>query len=133
MIVQKSLKLGKIRIEMLNGLLASQITDNDTYAKPYESWKEQITKDKDEFMNTTRLAFKASHPQFIDYLENHGLSESEVNYVCLYAIGLRGKEVGEYIKLKRHYHVSSDVRKKLGIDEHQTNMGIYIRKLMRNL
>ena len=123
----------KVRIEMLNGLLASRITDNDSYAEPYGTWKDQIIQDKDEFMNTTRLAFKASHPKFIEYLEQHGLTESEINYVCLYAIGLRGKEVGEYMQLKRHYHISSDVRKKLDIDEHQTNIGIYVRKLMKQL
>lgn len=123
----------KIRIEMLNGLLASCITDNESYAEPYGIWKDQIIQNKDEFMNTTRLAFNASHPKFIEYLEQHGLSKSEINYVCLYAIGLRGKEVGEYMQLKRHYHISSDVRKKLGIDEHQTNIGIYVRKLMKQL
>lgn len=123
----------KIRIEMLNGLLAAQITDNNAYAKSYGDWRDKLIQDKDEFMNTTRLAFKASHPRFIEYLEEHGLTESEINYVCLYAIGLRGKEAGEYMQLKRHYHISSDVRKKLGIDEHQTNIGIYIRKLMKKL
>lgn len=123
----------KIRIEMLNGLLASRITDNNSYAEPYGTWEEQIIQDKDKFMNTTRLAFKASHPKFIEYLEQHGLTESEINYVCLYAIGLRGKEVGEYIQLKRHYQISSDIRKKLDLDEHQTNIGIYIRKLMKQL
>lgn len=123
----------KIRIEMLNGLLAAQITDNNAYAKSYGDWRDKLIQDKDEFMNTTRLAFKASHPRFIEYLEDHGLTESEINYVCLYAIGLRGKEAGEYMQLKRHYHISSDVRKKLGIDEHQSNIGIYIRKLMKKL
>lgn len=123
----------KIRIEILNGLLATQITGNDSYAKPYVAWRDQLVQDKDEFMNSTRLAFKASHPRFVEYLEERGLTESEINYVCLYAIGLRGKEAGEYMRLKRHYHISSDVRKKLGIDEHQTNIGIYIRKLMKKL
>lgn len=123
----------KIRVEMLNGLLASQITDNDTYAKPYEIWRDKIVQDKDEFMNSTRLAFKASHPRFIEYLEQHRLTIPEINYVCLYAIGLRGKEVGDYIQLKRHYHISSDIRKKLDIDEHQTNIGIYVRILMKEL
>lgn len=123
----------KIRIEMLNGLLAAQITDNSAYAKSYGDWRDKLIQDKDEFMNTTRLAFKASHPRFIEYLEQHGLTESEINYICLYAIGLRGKEAGEYMQLKRHYHISSDIRKKLGIDEHQTNIGIYIRKLMKQL
>lgn len=123
----------KMRLDMLNSLLAKEITNNDAYSKPYDKWIESIHKDKDEFMNTTRLAFKASHPKFIEYLEQHELTESEINYVCLYAVGLRGKEVGEYIQLKRHYHISSDIRKKLGIDEHQTNIGIYIRKLMKQL
>ena len=84
-------------------------------------------------MDSTRLAFKASHSQFMKYLEDCGLTESEQNYLCLYAIGMRGKEIGEYIQLKRHYHISSDIRKKLGIDEHETNIGIYIRKLMKRL
>lgn len=121
------------RIGMLNGLLAAQITENDSYSKPYDVWINKVTEDKDNFMNTTRLAFKASHTKFIQYLEEHGLNEMEINYVCLYAIGLRGKEVGEYIQIKRHYHISSDVRKKLGLHEQETNLGIYIRNLMKKL
>ena len=84
-------------------------------------------------MDSTRLAFKASHPKFIQYLEEHNLTDSEINYACLYAIGLRGKEIGEYIQLKRHYHISSDIRKKLGMNEQETNLGIYIRQLMKKL
>lgn len=123
----------KIRIEMLNGLLAAQITDNNAYAKSYGDWKDKLIQDKDEFMNTTRLAFKASHPRFIEYLEDRGLTESEINYVCLYAIGLRGKEAGEYMQLKRHYNISSEIRSKLGLSEHNTNIGIYVRHLMKDL
>lgn len=118
---------------MLNALLAKEITNNDSYAKPYNKWIETVRNDKKQFMDSTRLAFAASHPKFMEYLENHGLSTDEINYLCLYAIGLRGKEVGEYMQLKRHYHISSDIRKKLGIDEHQTNIGIYVRKLMKQL
>lgn len=118
---------------MLNGLLAKKISGNDTYGKPYEQWVEKIVSDKQAFMDSTRLAFKASHPKFIEYLESHNLTEAEINYVCLYAIGLRGKEVGEYMQLKRHYNISSEIRSKLGLNEHQTNIGIYVRKLMKSL
>lgn len=121
------------RVEMLNALLASEISENSTYAKSYGEWLERVLQDKQKFMDTTRLAFKASHPHFIEYLEKHNLTDAELNYVCLYAIGLRGKEVGEFLQLKRHYHISSDIRKKLGIDEHETNIGIYIRRLMKTL
>lgn len=77
----------KERIEILNAILARDITTNDGYAKPYNEWIEKMVKDKNRFMDSTRLAFKASHPAFIEYLEDHGLSEAEVNYLCLYAIG----------------------------------------------
>lgn len=122
----------KERIGILNGLLAAQITDNASYSKPYDDWISKITEDRNFFMNSTRMAFKASHSKFIQYLEEHGLDESEMNYICLYAIGLRGKEVGEYMQLKRHYHISSEIRRKLGLSEHETNLGIYIRDLMNN-
>lgn len=123
----------KVRIEMLNRLLAFKITNNQTYAKDYEDWRDNLLKDRSSFLDSTRLAFKASHPNFIKYLESHSLSELEVNYACLYVIGLRGKEVGEYMESKRHYHISSDIRRKLGIDQHQENIGGYLRKLLRQL
>lgn len=123
----------KERSDILNGLLAAKISDNDTYSKPYDIWINQITEDRKSFMNSTRLAFRASHPAFMKYLEDHGITESELNYVCLYAIGLRGKEIGEYIQIKRHYHTSTDIRKKLGLKEDDTNLGLHIRNLMKKL
>ena len=121
----------KSRLDLLNGLLAKEITNNDRYAEPYNKWIDTVRNDKKKFMDSTRLAFAASHPKFMEYLEQHGLSADEINYLCLYAIGLRGKEVGEYTQMKRHYIVSHEIRKKLGIDEHETNIGPYIRRLMK--
>lgn len=122
----------KNRLDMLNGLLAKEITHNESYAEPYNKWIETIHNDKKKFMDSTRLAFAASHPKLMEYLEQHGLSTDEINYLCLYAIGLRGKEVGEYIQLKRHYIISHEIRMKLGIGEHDTNIGLYIRRLMKD-
>ncbi len=121
------------RIGILNGLLAAKISKNNAYSKPYENWINRVTADRQSFMDSTRLAFRASHPAFMKYLEEHGLNESELNYVCLYAIGLRGKDIGEYIQIKRHYHTSTDIRKKLGLKEDDTNLGLHIRNLMKKL
>lgn len=123
----------KVRIEMLNSLLASYITSNDQYEKSYDIWVKELTENTREFMNSNRLAFQASHPNFIQYFEDHGLSIEEINYVCLYAIGLRGKEVGNYMKKRSHVNTSSAIRKKLNIDKHETNIGIYVRKLLKAL
>lgn len=121
------------RIEILNGLLAAKISDNEAYSKLSDKWINKIIEDRKSFMDSTRLAFRASHPAFMKYLDEHGLTESELNYVCLYAIGLRGKEIGEYIQIKRHYHTSTDIRKKLGLNEDDTNLGLHIRNLMKKL
>lgn len=123
----------KVRIEMLNALIARYITDNEQYEKPYEPWIKELTDDTEKFMNSNRMAFQVSHPRFIKYFEDHGLTVSEINYACLYAIGLRGKEVGNYIKKRSHVNISSGIRKKLGIDKHETNIGIYVRKLLKSL
>lgn len=123
----------QVRIEMLNSLLAGYITANQQYERPYETWIKELTDNKDAFMNSNRLAFQASHPRFIRYFEEHNLTVDEINYVCLYAIGLRGKEVGIYMKKRSHVNTSSAIRKKLGIDVHETNLGIYVRKLLKTL
>lgn len=126
-------KVMRDRTEMLNTLLASEITKNKNLTESYIELRERILKDKDEFMNSTRLAFKASHPKFIEYLENQGLTEKEINYLCLYALGLSGKEVGTYINKKSHYNLSSEIRHKLGIEGPKPYLSNYIQTLMNKL
>ncbi|MDE5790786.1 MAG: hypothetical protein K2H96_06125 [Muribaculaceae bacterium] len=121
------------RIEMLNSYLASQISDHKEFEKTYDDWVAELTANTAEFMDSNRLAFQASHPAFIKYFEDHGLTVAEINYVCLYAIGLRGKDVGNYMRMRSHVNISSAIRRKLGIDRHETNIGIYVRKLLREL
>ncbi len=126
--VEKSIKE---RVESINRFLGEYLTGTFDSGQTFKEWAKRITADNKEFMTNTRLAFNASHPNFIGYLEEHGLTEKEINYVCLYAIGLRGKEVGHYLHMRSHYNISSEVRKKLGLDSHNTNLAVYIPKLLR--
>ena len=120
------------RIALLNRFFIAHITNNESSNSKLHQEMETLIANRDTFMESTRLSFVASHPQFIQHLEAHGLTEWEINYCCLYALGLKGKEVGTYIKMRSHYNVSSDIREKLGISEHDTNLGIYLRKLLGN-
>lgn len=122
----------KLRLSMLNSLLAEQIKMHGQKHQPYDEWVGDIATDATSFMDSTRLALTASHPGLIRYFEECGLTVDEINYLSLYAIGLRGKEVGTYINRRSHTNLSSAIRKKLGIDKHETNIGIYVRKLMKN-
>ena len=121
----------KKRIELLNQILVMEITGN--YSKNNLVWNniDAIINDKESFINTTRLSFEASNPDFISFLKEKNLSEYEIGYCCLYAIGLKGKEIGTYTKNGRYYNVSSDIRAKLGLSSNQTNLSIYIKQLLK--
>lgn len=120
------------RLELLNKFFTAYITNNIEIDRKANKEMEELLANKDTFMESTKLAFAGSHPKFIKYLEERGLTEWEINYCCLYALGLKGKEVGTYIRMRSHYNNSSEVREKLGINEHETNLGIYIRKLLKS-
>lgn len=120
------------RLELLNKFFTAFITNNSDIDRTASKEMKELLANKDTFMVSTKLAFAGSHPKFIKYLEERGLTDWEISYCCLYALGLKGKEVGSYIKMRSHYNNSSEVREKLGINEHDTNLGIYIRKLLKS-
>lgn len=118
------------RLELLNKFFAACITNNSDIERKVYKELDKLLADKDSFMSSTKLAFMASHPHFIDYLNERGLTDWEIQYCCLYALGLKGKEVGSYVNVRGHYNISSDIRKKLGLEENDTNLSIYIQKLL---
>ena len=74
-----------------------------------------------------------SHPSFFNYLREKGLTDWEINYCCLYLIGLKGKDIGDFINLKRHYSYGSIIRQKLGLTENDTNLSLHLRKMLKNM
>lgn len=121
------------RLDKLNSLLAKEIAGKDKYADSYTKWVGDVQKNKDKFMKSTRLAFTATHPLFIDYLNSFDLEEDEINYLCLFALGLRINEVGAYAQIKNVYIHNSKIREKLGLQESDTNLDIYIRRKLNEL
>ena len=118
------------RIALLNRFFMANITNNPDASRKVDKEIDALLKNKEEFMTSTRMAFAGSHPHFIKHLERCGLNEWEMGYCCLYALGLKGKEIGEYIQMKSHFNNSSDIRKKLGLPEHGITLGTHIRKLL---
>lgn len=124
------IKVLQERTKLLNSILAHEIKPAGSSKNNPRQLIEELLRDKDRFMDTNRLAFTASNPEFIAYFEHYGLTTKEINYVCLYALGLNGKEIGIYTNRKRHYIISSEIRSKLSLDEHATNLGPYIRNIL---
>lgn len=124
------IKVLQERTKLLNSILAHEIKPAGSSKNNPRQLIEELLRDKDRFMDTNRLAFTASNPKFIAYFEHFGLTTNEINHVCLYALGLNGKEIGIYTNRKRHYIISSEIRHKLSLDEHATNLGPYIRYIL---
>ncbi len=118
----------KERIDLLNQLFISRIRDEK------ELWCkiDPIIQDREEFMHSLLLVYKSTHPRFISHLKERNLTELEMEYCCLFAIGMNGKDIGFYTNQSRHYHISSSIRKKLGTDINNINLNTYITNLLKS-
>ncbi|MBO7264775.1 MAG: hypothetical protein J6U91_00925 [Alistipes sp.] len=118
------------RLELLNKFFTAFITNNSDIDRTASREMEELLANKDTFMVSTKLAFAGSHPKFIKYLEEHNLTEQETEICCLYAIGLKGKDIKAYTNQSRHYNQSADIRRKLGLTESDTNLAIFLRDML---
>ena len=120
----------KARLDVLNKVIISQITGaTSAYKTAYEEL-ESLLADKDTFIESTRLTIEGNNPEFITALKERGLTGEEINICCLYAIGLKGKDIKAYTNQSRHYNQSADIRHKLGLTESDTNLSIFLRDML---
>lgn len=119
------------RLSVLNKFIAANISAN--YSQTAMAELNQLMIDKNQFIESTRLTFYITYPKFLDYLKKQHLSDNEIGYCCLYAIGLKGKDISHYIGAKGQYKFNGDIRSKLGLSPHDTNLDIYLRNLLEKL
>jgi len=129
----KAMAVIRQRLSVLDRVIASRISSDDKLYRSSEEEIEVLMSDREEFLRSTKIVFEESHPKFIAYLQDKELTDWEIGYCCLYTLGLKGKDIGEYIQKKRHYIISHEIRQKLGLDEHDTNISIYLRNLLLDL
>ena len=120
----------KARLNVLNKVIISQITGTTSANKKAYEELELLLADKETFIESTRLTIEGNNPEFITALKRRGLTDEEINICCLYAIGLKGKDIKAYTSQPRHYNQSADIRHKLGLTESDTNLSIFIRDML---
>ena len=121
------------RLEILNSIITSHISERDADIKKADKGLDRLIADRDSFIRSTRVTMEMSHPAFFKYLREKELTDREINYCCLYLIGLKGKDIGDYINLKRHYVYGSAIRQKLGLTENDTNLSLHLQKMLKNM
>ena len=120
----------KARLDVLNKVIISQITGTTSANKKAYEELELLLADKETFIESTCLTIEGNNPEFITALKRRGLTDEEINICCLYAIGLKGKDIKAYTSQPRHYNQSADIRRKLGLTESDTNLSIFIRDML---
>jgi tetratricopeptide (TPR) repeat protein len=121
------------RLRIIDQFVMSDAFNDSIFEAKASQTLKDIIGNRAEFVRQNRLIFNQSVPKFINHLTDKGLTDIEIDHCCLYAIGMNGKMVTTFTKAKRHYHIGSDVRKKLGLCTHDTNISIYIRNLYKQL
>lgn len=96
---------------------------------------DELMSDKDEFVLTTMMSYAAVHPKFVKYLKEYNLTDWEVGYCCFYAMGLRGKDIGNMLNKGGHTHHNraSIIRAKLGLKERDGHLGRFLMKKVKEI
>lgn len=92
---------------------------------------EELIRGKECFLSSVRSLYSIIYPNFIKYLTEKGLSDIEIKYCCLYAIGVTGKDVNLFLGTSNHYKIGVVIRQKLGLNEKDMYLGSYIKKLLK--
>lgn len=129
----ESRKIINERLRIIDQFVISEALNDQIFEEMASQRLSELINDRKEFIRQTRLIFNSSYPDFIKYLTERGINEKEMEICCLYAIGLNGKMVTSFTNLKRHYHIGCDIRKKLDLNGHSTNLSIHIRRLLEEL
>ena len=130
-IKEEAMEVIKKRLGVLNTIIVSHLSAKDTDIKRANEELEHLIANRNDFIKSTRLTLEENYPHFFAYLHDKGLEEFEIDFCCLYAIGLKGKEIKAYTNLSRHYKDSSEVRQKLGLSESDTNLSNFLQKLLK--
>ena len=130
-IKEEAIEVIKKRLGVLNTIIVSHLSAKDTDIKRANEELEHLIANRNDFIKSTRLTLEENYPHFFAFLKDKGLEEFEIDFCCLYAIGLKGKEIKAYTNLSRHYKDSSEVRQKLGLSESDTNLSNFLQKLLK--
>lgn len=129
---EETMTIIRKRLEVLNAIVVSHLSDRESDNKRANEQLQNLIANREVFIKSTRLTLEENYPHFFAYLHDKGLEEFEIDFCCLYAIGMKGKEVKAYTNLNRHYKDSSEVRQKLGLVESDTNLSNFLQNLLKN-
>jgi hypothetical protein len=124
-------QLIKHRYNLVGDLLAAVVAGDHERCNAILDGLEELVADPAVFTRQLRLIYSCLQPVMMTRLLECDLSEREVDICCLYALGLNGKAIQQYTHNGRHFQHVGQIRKKLGLGEHDKNIDGFIRDLLK--
>ncbi len=125
----------KATISETISLFTSILSEKDLPHGLSDRNKDKIKKlaaDKTGLMTLLTTSYSLTHPVFVSRLKNYNLTDTEIGYCCLYASGLKGKDISFLLNNggHSHYNMASTIRAKIGLKENDTNLSIHIKSML---
>lgn len=92
---------------------------------------DSLTENRKQLLGTIGLLYAVYHPSFVHRLQDSGLTNGEIGYCCLLVLGFRTGEIGDVINRSTTYHISSAIRRKVGLGPKDTNLSIFLKTLFK--
>lgn len=94
----------------------------------------RLAANKTGLMGILKTSYSLTHPAFVTKLEKYNLTDTEIGYCCLYASGLKGKDISFLLNNggHSHYNMASAIRAKMGLRESDTNLSIHIKNMLED-
>lgn len=92
---------------------------------------DSLTNNRKELLETIGLLYAVYYPTFVNQLQEFKLSNGEIGYCCLLILGFRAGEIGDVINRRSSYHISSAIRRKVGLEPNDTNLAIFLKNLFK--
>lgn len=125
-------KLVQDRMKLLNKCISQNMTDSEDKSERINAEIAKTYQSRKQFMADLMKTFSVTQPKFINTIKAKNLTDEQIQICCLYALGLRGKDIINYISRSSHYNQASEIRAILGLTTHDTNLSKYIISLLED-
>lgn len=117
------------RMTLLNEIVLNRRLPRTNSFHSTEQKMESLLHDTKEYLSTIGMTFVIKYPDFVHKLRSHGLSTWEVGYCCLYIMGYNAKEISGIMQNNQVYKISSEIRKKVGLEGGKVKLETYLKEL----
>lgn len=117
------------RMELLNEIVLNRRLSHSGKSEDMKRKINDLLNDTKEYLSTIGMTYVVKNPDVVSFLKSKGLTTWEIGYCCLYVMGYNAKEISGIMQNNQVYKISSEIRKKLGLEGGKIRLETYLKDL----